>query len=250
VTIGERTVTFTRAALLARPDVVGVAIAWDVAYGIPMYYQAVPLLALLEGMTVSAGQVLEVQATDGFSATLRSDLVFGNAVQRSVPYLAIEPSDLPWPLLPEKTVSAGPFSIVWQNPEASDVRTEQWPYQVARITAVDGPDKRWPAIAVDAALPIGDPIRAGQAVFVVQCMACHTLNGAGTATKGPDLNQPMNPTEYLTETALRQLVRDPAALRSWPAMQMKPMPVSALSDHELDEVVVYLKHMAARRPAR
>ena len=36
-------------------------------------------------------------------------------------------------------------------------------------------------------------------------MVCYTLNGAGNAHVGPDLNLPQNPTEYLVPTALRQL---------------------------------------------
>jgi len=46
-------------------------------------------------------------------------------------------------------------------------------------------------------------------------MVCYTLNGAGNAHVGPDLNLPQNPTEYLVPAALRQLIRNPASVRSW-----------------------------------
>ena len=33
-----------------------------------------------------------------------------------------------------------------------------------------------------------DPVRAGQALFVTQCLPCHKFNGAGDGTLGPDLD--------------------------------------------------------------
>jgi cytochrome c2 len=36
------------------------------------------------------------------------------------------------------------------------------------------------------AVPV-DPVRAGQALFVVQCLPCRKLNGAGASDVGPDL---------------------------------------------------------------
>ena len=71
------------------------------------------------------------------------------------------------------------------------------------------PLARWPALDVDPALPATDPKRAGLAPFVTQCLPCHTVNGAGASDVGPDLNQPMNPTQYMTPDGLRALIRDP-----------------------------------------
>jgi mono/diheme cytochrome c family protein len=48
------------------------------------------------------------------------------------------------------------------------------------------PAARWPALGVDPTLPATHPVRAGQALFVTQCLPCHTLNGAGSSTLGPD----------------------------------------------------------------
>jgi cytochrome c len=39
------------------------------------------------------------------------------------------------------------------------------------------PLSRWPQLAVDSALPANDPARAGQALFIVQCLTCHKLKG-------------------------------------------------------------------------
>lgn len=78
-------------------------------------------------------------------------------------------------------------------------------------------------------------------------MVCYTLNGAGKAHVGPDLNLPQNPTEYLVPTALRQLIRNPGSVRSWPAMQMPGFDQEALSDHEIEMIIEYLAHVAGRK---
>ncbi|PWC32548.1 cytochrome c [Azospirillum sp. TSO35-2] len=238
---------FDRDALLARPDAVTVDIPADVAYGRPMRYRAVPLASLLGTDAFPPDSVLEGVASDGFTAQLPPELCLRTGPDGAVAFLAVEPAGQPWPNLPGKAVSAGPFYLVWVRPEASGVRSEQWPYQLARIVSSDDPLKRWPQLAVDAALPADSGIRAGQAVFVTQCMACHTLGGAGSATLGPDLNRPMNPTEYLTPAGLRRLIRDPRSVRTWPSQQMPGFDPAMLSDADLDRVVAYLGHMAGRK---
>ena len=118
---------------------------------------------------------------------------------------------------------------------------------MVELRTADSPAKRWPELAVDAALPADSPIRAGQALFATQCMSCHKLNGAGGADVGPDLNKPANPTEYFKADALKKYIRDPASLRHWPNMQMPGFKLDALSDREIDLIIAYLQHMADRR---
>ncbi|MCP1610192.1 mono/diheme cytochrome c family protein [Azospirillum lipoferum] len=239
--------TFDRDTLLARQDAVTIDIPADISYGQPMSYRAVPLASLLGTGDFPPGTVLEGVASDGFTAQLPPELCLRTGPDGAVAFLAVEPADKPWPKLPGKEMSAGPFYLVWVRPEASGVRSEQWPYQLARIVASDDPLRRWPQLAVDQGLPADSAIRAGQAVFITQCMACHTLNGAGSATMGPDLNRPMNPTEYLTPAGLKTLVRDPRSVRTWPNQQMPGFDQAMLSDADLDRVVAYLGHMAGRK---
>lgn len=243
--IGGREAALTGEALLARPEAAEILVPDDVAYGREMRYRALPLEALLQDFVLPPGEVLEMVATDGFAALFPVDLL-APGEGGAEPWLAVETAEAPWPPLPGKEASAGPFYLVWLRPEASGVRSEQWPYAVANIRSVPSPASRWPEIAVDPALPATDPIRAGQELFVVQCMACHTLNGAGSASMGPDLNRPANPTDYFTPEALRLLIRDPSALRSWPAMQMPAFDETMLSERELDQILAYLAHMAGR----
>lgn len=210
-----------------------------------MHYRAISLSDLLKGLTLEPDQVLQAVATDGFTANLPSDLALRKSdAKHAEAYLAIELPAQPWPKLPGKETGAGPFYIVWLHPERDSVRPEQWPYGVVKIAAADSPAKRWPAIALDKdALP-DSPLRAGQTLFVTNCMVCHKLNGAGDAEVGPDLNLPKNPVEYFKPGALHAYIRDPSALRSWKTMGMKGFGKDALSDCEIDEIIGYLSYMA------
>jgi mono/diheme cytochrome c family protein len=250
IAIGGVTRHFSRDALLARPDVTSVEIADDVAYHKAMRFRAIPLAALLAGFAAPADSVIETVALDGFAAQLPLDLVTNTDPANAVAWLAIEPADAPWPPLPGKTASAGPFYIVWTGAAVASVRSEQWPYQVAKIDSQPSPAARWPALGVDPALPATHAVRAGQALFVTQCLPCHQLNGAGSSTVGPDLNRPMSPTEYLTRAGLHALIRDPRSVRTWPGQTMPGFAADKMSDREIDLVIGYLAHMAARRTSQ
>ncbi|HYD70792.1 cytochrome c [Azospirillum sp.] len=247
IAIGGTERTFTRTALLARPDAVTVQIPHDVAYGRAMTYRAVPVGNLVSADQLPSDSVLEAVATDGFVAQLRADVVCSTDGNGAVAFVAVEPADAPWPNLPGKGASAGPFYMVWVNPAASGIRSEQWPYQMARLGSAESPAKRWPQLAVDASLPAADPVRAGQVLFVTQCMTCHTLNRAGSGSMGPDLNLPMNPTEYLQPHALKRLIRDSRSVRAWSGQQMPAFTEEMLSDREIDLILAYLRHMAGRK---
>ena len=106
---------------------------------------------------------------------------------------------------------------------------------------------RFPAILPAPATPADSAVRRGLAVFQRSCFACHTLNGAGDARLGPDLNIPYNPTEYLRADLLRGYIRDPQSLRRWPQAKMPGFGTQALSDADLDALLSYLRHMAGRK---
>jgi hypothetical protein len=67
-----------------------------------MTYRAVPVAALLGGMTLPADSVIEAVALDGFIAQLPLDLVLNTDPSKAVAWLAIEPQDHPWPAIPGK----------------------------------------------------------------------------------------------------------------------------------------------------
>jgi mono/diheme cytochrome c family protein len=242
---GTRT-TLSTESLLARPDVATIRIPTDTTYHRPMTYRAVPLRALPGMQAMAADTELQITASDGFVTNLPAALVRQQG--GAVPWLAIEPREKAWPLTADRK-DIGPFYLVWTDPAASSVMSEQWPYQIETICVVPSRDARWPQLAVEPALPANSPVRRGQSVLVTQCMVCHRVSGAGDATVGPDLDSPHNPTEYFQPWALKAYIRDPRSIRSWPAMKMPGFDKTAISDPDLDALIAYLGYLSSKRQA-
>jgi mono/diheme cytochrome c family protein len=245
--LGGVTHRFTVSGLLARPDATEVNIPDDQDYRRASHYRVVPLLPLLVGLPSDHFDTLEARATDGFVAQIPLSLVRKGAEGGATAWIAVEPPDQPWPNLPGKNTGAGPFYLVWEHPERSGVTREQWPYQLASLTAVESPAHRWPQLAADPSVPPEAPARRGQQVFATDCLPCHRLNGGGAGEMGPDLGWPMNATEYLTDQGLRALVRDPKSVRTWPLQQMPGFGADALPETDLDALIAYLHHMAQHK---
>ncbi|WP_413195976.1 c-type cytochrome [Pararobbsia alpina] len=238
--------TLTTEQLLARPDAATIQVPNDVSYNRTMTYRAVPLRALPGIANLRKDEDLQITGTDGFVTNLPASLVKDTSGKGAVPWLAIEPTDKPWPKTNDGQ-SIGAFYVVWINPSASHVNSEQWPYRVDSIRAVESRATKWPQIAVGSEVSANSPIRRGQEVVATQCMACHKMNGAGDASIAPDLNLPHGPTEYFKPWALKQYIRDPKSIRSWPDMKMPGFSKDMLSDADLDAVVTYLTYKASKR---
>nr|WP_256582682.1 cytochrome c [Pseudomonas sp. Irchel 3A5] len=231
--------------LLAHPLIQTIKISEDVAYKRTMSYQAIPLAALLEGVT--AQDHIQAVATDGFAAEISAAPVIQPKGAKA--WLAIEDPSHPWPAINNGTHSAGPFYLVWTDPSADNIGREEWPYAMSTLKVLASVSERFPALLPDRKLAAEDPINKGFALFQKNCLACHRLNAAGDSQLGPDLNQPYSPTEYFSAGYLRQYIRNPQSLREWPQGKMPSIPKEVLSDTELDQVIAYLEHMAARRKA-
>ena len=237
--------TWETSQLLAHPLIQTIKVSEDVAYKRAMSYRAIPLAALLEGVT--AQDHLQAVATDGFAAEISAAPVVQPKGSRA--WLAIEDPSHPWPALNNGTHSAGPFYLVWTNPLADEIGREEWPYAMSSLRVLASVSERFPALLPDPKLAAENPVNKGFALFQKNCLACHRLNAAGDSQLGPDLNLPYSPTEYFTAGFLRQYIRNPQSLRDWPQGKMPSIPKEVLSDTELDQVIAYLEHMAARRKA-
>ncbi len=245
ISTGGDSKEFSAAALLGRSDAVSITVQNDVSYRRSMSYRAVPLLALLQATHADRFDTLEARATDGFVAQIPLQLVTHGANGGAVAYLAVEDPAHPWTALPNEKKSAGPFYLVWDHPQRSEVRAEQWPYGLMSISLAESPVHRWPQLALPTAAASA-AARSGQKVYVTFCLPCHQLKGAGVGKVGPDLGQPMNVTQYLTEAGLRAIVRNPAAVRTWPEQHMTGFGKKTLPDADLDALVAYLQAIAGQ----
>ena len=243
VDMGHDTKIWPGEALLQRADARQITVQNDAAFHRSMHYRAVPLLALLPGITPT--DHLQFVAADGFAAEIPASVLLNKLGSQA--WLAIEDPTQPWPALAANKGSAGPFYLVWSQPQAASISPEQWPYQLKLIRKLSPLAVRFPAILPNPALLANSAVQRGFAIFQRTCFACHTLNGEGDAQLGPDLNIPHNPTEYLRADLLRAFIRDPQSLRQWPQAKMQGFSQQALSDADLDQLLAYLQHMAGRR---
>jgi mono/diheme cytochrome c family protein len=243
IDLGHGVTIYRTETLLKRHDVRTIDVPGDVAFHRAMHYRAIPLTVLLDG--IDSSDHLQFVAGDGFAAEIPAALLLNK--QGSKAWLAIEDPARPWPALDKGHGHAGPFYLVWTQPQAAHVNPEQWPYQLAAIRKLGGVAARFPAILPDPSLPANSAVQRGFLVFQHTCFACHTLNGEGDARLGPDLNIPHNPTEYLRADLLRAFIRNPQSLRQWPQTKMQGFDAKALSDADLDAVLAYLRHMAEHK---
>ncbi|MBB6342984.1 mono/diheme cytochrome c family protein [Pseudomonas fluvialis] len=218
-----------------------IQITADIAYKRDMTYQAVPVASLLTG--VNAGDQLQAVASDGFAAELPAAPLLNREGARA--WVAIEDPAKPWPKLSSNKPSAGPFYLVWTDPQAGQIGPEQWPFQMVSLRQVQSLAERFPALL--PAANAGTEVQVGFAQFQKHCLACHRLNGAGDSAFGPDLNIPHNPTEYFNTDYLPRYIRDPQSLRRWPQARMPGFSLQALADAELQQLLAYLRHMATRK---
>ena len=239
--LGNGSQRLSSAQLLAHPQAQSVEISDDVSYKRNMHYRAVPLAALLEG--VQPGDHLQLVASDGFAAELSAAPALSQTGSQA--WLAIEDPAQPWPALGNGKPSAGPFYLVWQNPAASQIGPEQWPFQVVAIRKLAPVAQRFPQLL--PAAEASATVQAGLLQYQKHCMACHRLNGAGDSQFGPDLNVPYNPTEYFSGDFLSRYIRDPQSLRHWPQGKMPGFSLEVVDERELAELIEYLGHMAGRK---
>jgi len=247
ITAAEKSKSFSREDLLNHPMVRDLKVTSDPAYG-SATYRAVPMYALLESFAVNDESILLFTCLDGFSAPINLARLLNQDPEKAIAYLAIEPESEPWPRLRKgSAASAGPFYVVWENPEKSRVSPEEWPFQIVSFSLKPPPEKLYPHTSPDHRVSKTSPVYQGYQAFLKNCFACHTMNGEGDSRLGPDLNIPFNPTEYLQPGFLKKLIRNPQAVRLWPKSSMAGFNSASLTDQEIRNIILYLHHMALRK---
>lgn len=199
----------------------------DPTYKGKVQFKVLPFEKLVK---VSKEESVKFKALDGFTSIIPGSLFHG----KSKAYLAVE--DKTWPKI-RKGVSAGPYYLVWTHAKEGKIKQEQWPFQISEISNVENVETHYKKIYPDS---LTQSAKKGFKVFSQNCLVCHKLNGLGEGVMGPDLNIPMNPTEYLQLAALKKLIRNPRSVRKWKAMAMPNFDKEAISESELQNLIQYL----------
>jgi len=251
ITAGAQQKTLTRDALLKDRRLTSVTVDDD-NYKRRMTFKAIPMAALLAGLPASPDGSATTAATDGYVSHLPLGLLLADRADGPRAWLAVENPAKPWPKL--KGQDIGPFRLIWTVPKSAKqadapvrITESLWTWSIARIDLGGTAAERFAAIRPAEGEPADGPVMLGFAAFQRVCFSCHSMNRAGDANLGPDLNVPYNPVEYLGDDKLSKLIRNPQALRWWPGSKMSSVDEKTLSDAELKDLLAYLHHMAGRK---
>lgn len=212
-------------------------------------YQGYPLAELLTawfGPEWQQAQAVMFHCADGYQPSIpvtvilqhQPILAFGQAGRRS--FEPIRRAN-------GQTIDPGPYYLVWdtdQDPDASKENWLSWPWQLSRLELI-------PAKSADPVIspPAGSSelVEKGYLSFQQHCLKCHSLNGYG-AKLGPELNYPLNVTEYWQADVLKQFILNPQSVRlnSPMAAFYAGLPDQA---QRVDEVIAYLKAMVKHKQA-
>jgi mono/diheme cytochrome c family protein len=213
-----------------------------------MQYRALKAANLFGATGFGQDDVIQFRCEDGFVAPISKDRIMDLGPNRSTAYIAIEDPKARWPDLPLKghTGTAGPFYLVWLRPELSQILQEEWPFKIVGFDVKGSIRELYPKIIPKNQ---SDPkVVRGLKLFQMTCFACHSMNRQGPSQVGPDLNLPMNPTEYFKDALLPRYIPDPKSVRSWDGSKMPGFDSQTFSDQDIADVIAYLREMAAERP--
>jgi mono/diheme cytochrome c family protein len=241
---GAAPVTLTLAELTHRCGVQTVTLD-DPYYGSRKSYRACPLakvLALGFGAPITdfAGKTVFFRARDGYVKPAPASLLAEPGGFVAFADADHAHGDNPgWQPIDRKQVDPGPFYVVWTGAAQRDTNGYPWPYQLTEIE-IAPIETLYPHIA-PTGMPADAPARAGYAIFIRQCIACHAINREG-GTVGPDLNVPRSIVEYRSTDEIKAYIRNPESFRY---TSMPPHP--SLSDADLDALIAYFTAMKDRK---
>lgn len=209
-----------------------------------------------QGPVEAAGDELVLKCADGYSPTLslaklseyEGVLAFREIGAR------VEGRTVEWTTFTQgkSKITPAPFYLVWKrkgtgsdakSPSAHEVT---WPYQLVGVELVSLSQK-W-----DRIYPHGinrdEPVFRGFERFRGLCLRCHSLNLQG-GELGPELNFPMNITEYWTPQNLKKFIYDPSDFRA--RSKMPPFKAEfegkGVVPSAYDDLVSYLLWMKDRK---
>jgi len=208
-------------------------------------YVGLDLGALLkkQGATLTDDQLVTFVCNDGFRSRMSASMLKkGKAV---LAWGEVDANEKVAPLAnvtlsSGKVVDPGPLYVVWEEAATELTYPNGWPFGVVGIELEKGKN---PLDRIDPNLLAGDDdAKRGYAVFARICISCHTVNGIGGAI-GPELNQPVNVTEYFAEPFLQRYIRDWTQVRKPRGDERMPRLIDMVSVDDAEAVVRYLRFM-------
>ena len=178
-------------------------------------YEGISLPVLLElvfGKTWSSFDLVRFVTQDGYQPVIPTErIIAGSGV------IATGEKGYPgFGKLQRKngeSVDPGPIYLVWENINDKGSREDpwiSWPWQITGIE-LSSFKREFPRSAPP--LLSGNPAMEGFLAFRQHCIKCHTINGDG-GNFGPELNYPVNVTEYWNEEWLARYIADPQSIRT------------------------------------
>lgn len=250
IEIDKKTVTFTRSQLLSMKEITSVRINNNRAYpGVDMTYTAIKLCDLLKPYRIHSKTMLEFIAADQFAVLIPAKKIMQCGKNDAIGYLAIEPKKK-WPIIKNNTdTTAGPFDVIWVNPEKSYISDEYWAWSTIKIVGHDklDPNKFVTPPKVDDPT-IRKQVINGYDIYISHCAGCHTMNNIGKGQIRPDLNIPKNPTEYYPDDrVLKKFIRNPQSIRKIKNDRMSGSSEQFLSEKDLNDLLIYFHYMAKNK---
>jgi mono/diheme cytochrome c family protein len=226
---------------------------WDANEEDDVTYDAYGVSALLDAVYGPAWKKSEeilFTCADGYKpsipvsrfATMKAYLAFKRAGRDDFAILNRHEHD--------KVVQLAPLYLIWADSGSdlehtkaeADADAAYWPYEVV------GLDLETFAAVFPRLAPPEDSSPAAKHGFLAfrkNCLACHTLNGDG-GSGGPELNYPVNITEYYKEEWLKKWILDPTSIRFKTGMPGLS-PKAPHREEAADEIIAYFKAMTKNK---
>ena len=189
------------------------------------------VMKLAKASSAPVGSVLIFKATDGYLPHLATKDLSNDA------YLAFQEHGRRRVFEPIATASSpidpGPYYLVWKGAATADL---PWPYQLKEIEVV--PDFERRQANLQPRQPPDVEVEHGLMLFSRECTRCHSINHVGGKV-GPELNDPINVTEYKTGAEISRYIRNAPSVS--PATKMPRF--DQLNDADVRALVQYLKAM-------